>query len=86
MSSKQPTAIAFTRAQESWADFVLKKIRTKIEEREKELSENLGVPVDRLPEDDELMDMYDEELFFERYAEEMAKQRGFLRAKYFGED
>lgn len=82
--SKQPTATAFVRAQESWASFVLPKIRTNIENRESELKAK-GVSVDDFDKDETLMDLYDEELFFERYAVEMARQRAFLFEKYFGE-
>lgn len=79
--AKQPTATAFTRTQESWAKFVLDKIKAAIEERESWLRE-LGKSTDELSEDNELLDMYDDELFYERYSQEMADQRSYLKAKY----
>lgn len=85
MAKQQPTATAFTRSQESWADFVLPKIQAQIQEREDWLVE-IGWNRDELPDDDILMDLYDDELFYIRFAKEMRKQRAILRAKYFGEE
>ena len=83
MSKLQPTATEFTRTQGSWAAFILEKIRVKIDDREEALREN-GWSEDQFPDDDKLMDLYDEELFYTRYGEEMIKQRAFLRNKYLG--
>lgn len=85
MSNKQPTATAFTRTQESWAEFVLAKVQAKIVEQEDWLRERGWKDVD-FPEDEKLMDLYDDELFYSRYAEEMARQRKHLKKKYFGVD
>lgn len=85
MSNKQPTATAFTRTQQSWAEFVLVKVRAKIAEQESWLREQ-GWPSDKFNENEKLMDMYDDELFYLRYAEEMEKQRAFIRKNYLGED
>jgi 23S rRNA G2069 N7-methylase RlmK/C1962 C5-methylase RlmI len=79
--AKQPTATAFTRTQESWARFVLDKIEKKIEERESWLYEN-GWREEDLDKDPELIDLYDDELFYERYADEMEKQREYIRENY----
>lgn len=84
MANKQPTATAFTRNQESWANFVLAKVKKEITEREDWLRE-LGWDTDSLPDDPELMDLYDDELFYERYSKEMADQRGYLRKRFFNE-
>lgn len=81
--SSQPTATVFTRKQESWASFVLEKVRAKIEDREEGLRENGWSPED-FPNDEKLMDLYDDELFWSRYGEEMARQREYLRVKYLG--
>lgn len=83
--SKQPTATAFVRKQESWVQFVLEKVRANIEEREEALREN-GWPEESLYDDEKLRDLYDDELFYERYGEELVKQREFIRKKYFGDD
>ena len=82
-TSKQPTATVFARSQESWADFVLGKVQAKIADREAALAEN-GWPEEDFPKDEILMDLYDDEMFYERYGDEMAKQREYLRKKYFG--
>lgn len=79
--SKQPTATAFTRTQESWAKFVLEKIKADIEDQESWLTER-GIAVEDFDLDDKLMKLYDEEFFFERYAVEMAEQRVYMRGKY----
>jgi hypothetical protein len=81
--AKQPTATAFTRTQESWANHVLEKVRKEIEERESLLRRN-DIPIELWDDDDDLMEMYDDELFFERYAEEMARQRAYIKEKYLG--
>lgn len=81
--TKQPTATVFTRSQESWANFVLEKVQEKIIDREDALREN-GWSDDDFPKDETLMDLYDDELFYMRYAEEMARQREYIRVKYFG--
>lgn len=83
-STKQPTATAFTRTQEDWARFILTKLDTKINARELLLQER-GVPVEDWDQDEELYDLYDEEMFFARYADEMKKQRNYLHEKYLGE-
>ena len=41
-----------------------------------------GVPEDQWDSDGILMDLYDDELFWDRYAEEMVKQREYIREKY----
>ena len=79
--TRQPTATAFTRAQESWASHVLSRIRTDIVARELVLRDD-GVPEDQWDSDGILMDLYDDELFWDRYAEEMVKQREYIREKY----
>lgn len=81
--NKQPSASVFARSQESWADFVLDKVRVKITDREDWLREN-GWKESEFPDDTVLMDLYDDELFYERYGDEMARQREYLRNKYFG--
>lgn len=85
MGNKQPTATAFTRTQESWAQFVLKKIRKDIQEKEDYLINERGWSRDQLSEDDALLDLYDDEIFYERHARYMADQRDYLREKYFNE-
>ena len=82
--SKQPTATAFTRTQESWAIHVLPKVRAQIEEREDWLREK-GWKPDEFDTDATLMDLYDDELFYERYAAEMARQRAYIKEKYFND-
>lgn len=82
--AKQPTATAFTRTQQSWAIFVLSKVKRDIEEREDWLRE-LGIPTDEFSDDDKLMNLYDDELFYERYANEMSNQREYLHKKFFNE-
>lgn len=84
-NSKQPTATVFARSQESWADFVLGKVQAKIADREAGLIEN-GWTEEEFPNDEILMDLYEDEIFYERYGDEMAKQREYLRKKYFGGD
>ena len=79
--AKQPTATAFTRSQESWAKHVLDKVQLAIEEREDWLREN-GWPVEDFPNDDTLMDLYDDEMFWSRYGLQMAVQREYIREKY----
>lgn len=81
MAQKQPTATAFTRTQESWATFVLDKVDEKIDLREAWLNDN-GVPEDQWAEDPELLELYEESLFYERYAEEMRTQRDYIRTRY----
>lgn len=83
MVRNQPTATAFTRTQESWANFVLEKIRAKIAEQESWLREN-GWTDEEFPDNDKLMDLYDDELFYTRYADEMARQREYIRENYLG--
>ena len=81
--TKQPTATVFARNQESWADFVLGKVRAKIEDRETALRENRW-PEEEFSDDEILMDLYEDEIFYERYGEEMTRPREYLRKKYFG--
>lgn len=81
--NKQPTATAFTRSQESWSEFVLNKVRTQIADREEWLAER-GIEPEDFDTDDELLDLYDDEIFWIRYGKQMAKQREFLREKYLG--
>jgi len=81
--TKQPTATAFTRTQESWAKFALGKVREQIEDREEALRER-GWRVEEFDSDDTLVSLYEDELFYERYAEEMASQRGYIRMRYLG--
>lgn len=83
MYTKQPTATAFTRTQESWATFVLGKIRANIEKVEEELRRD-NVPLEEWDDNEDLLDLYQEELFYERYAEEMLNQRQYLAEKYLG--
>ena len=83
--TKQPTATKFTRTQESWAEFVLDKIEQQIKDRENQLAA-AGVREDQWDRDPILMDLFDDELFYARYAEEMREQRRYIRAKYFGEE
>lgn len=80
---KQPTATVFTRTQESWANFVLEKVRANIIEQEDWLREQ-GWADEEFPNSDKLMDLYDDELFWTRYGDEMAKQREYIRNKYLG--
>lgn len=81
--SRQPTATAFTRAQESWALHVADKVRSDIVQRETTLQQD-GVPEEQWDDDDQLMDLYDEEIFWDRYAEEMVKQRLYIKDRYLG--
>jgi len=81
MTKKQPTANSFIRSQVSWARHMANRVREQIEEREKELRVQ-GVWTTDLPDDDDLMDLYDDELFWERYEEEMNKQRQHFREKF----
>jgi len=85
MTARQPTATAFTRTQESWAKHRLGRTRAAIETQEDWLREQ-GWVADDFPTNDTLMDLYDEELFWARYGEEMASQREFLRETYLGEE
>lgn len=71
--AKQPTATAFVRTQGSFARFMLKKVRAEIEE-----FENGAGP----GEDPELERLYDEEYWWERYADTMDEQREFLKVRY----
>lgn len=80
-TSKQPTATQVLRSQESWANFILDKLESQIEAREAEL-EAMGIPVDAYDQDDTLINLYDEEMFYARYADEMARQREYIRSKY----
>lgn len=80
---RQPTATAFIRSQESWAGHMADQIRTDIVVREAALRDD-GVPEERWDDDHVLMDLYDDELFWDRYAEEMVKQREYIREKYLG--
>lgn len=71
---RQPTAVAFTRKQESFANLILKKVRDSIalqeaEEGDQEPSETL-------------LDLYDEEMFWARYARVMREQRDHLHEVY----
>lgn len=79
--SKQPTAYAFTKKTASWATFVLSKIDKQIEDREDWLKE-LGVPADAWDYDEALMKLYDEQFFYQRYADEMKSQSDYFREKY----
>lgn len=81
---KQPTASSFVKSQESWAIHVLGLVRAEIEDREEALREN-GWPDEDFPNDEKLMDLYDDELFWVRYEKEMVKQRRYLKEKYFNE-
>ena len=81
--SRQPTATALTRTQESWAQFVLAKVQAKIAEQESWLREQ-GWKEDEFPNSEILMNLYDDELFYIRYAEEMQRQREYINRKYFG--
>ena len=83
MTTKQPTATAFTRTQESWANFVLKKVKANIAKQEERLRED-HVPVDEWGDDPILYDLYEDEIFYERYAQEMEIQRDFIKEKYLG--
>lgn len=81
--SKQPTATAFVRSQESWAEHILGKIQQQIEDREEWLAER-GIEPEDFDTDNELLDLYDDEMFYERYAKTMATQRDYIREKYLG--
>lgn len=81
--NKQPTATKFTRAQESWAYFILDKLDVSISEREAALRAQ-GIPSEEWDQDETLMDLYDEELFYTRYAAEMSRQREHIRNTYLG--
>lgn len=81
--AKQPTATAFTRTQESWARHVLDRVQAQIEDREDALREN-NWKDEEFPNDETLMDLYDDELFWERYALQMQQQRDYIREKYLG--
>lgn len=83
MSKRQPTATQFTRTQESWANHVLGLIQDKIEEREALLRKH-DIPIEEWDADEALMELYDDELFFERYAEQMRQQREYIHEKYLG--
>lgn len=72
---KQPTAIAFTRTQEKFAKHILEKTQEKIDRLEAEMSD---------PDNpsEELLDLYDEELFWGRYVRQMRDQRDYLHGKF----
>ena len=61
-TGRQPTATTFVRAQESWADFILEKVRKKIADREEALRENRW-PEEDFSNDEILMDLYEDEIF-----------------------
>ena len=81
--SNQPTATAFVRGQESWSEHLLTKLYGQIEAVEAALTE-AGVPVEEWDKDTELMQLEEDVIFYERYAEEMAVQREYIRTKYLG--
>lgn len=83
LQAGQPTATALTHNQEDWAKFILAKVQAEIDDREDALREN-GWKEDDFPNDSKLMDLYDDELFYMRYGEEMIKQRAFIRERYLG--
>lgn len=78
---KQPTATRFTRTQQSWAEHILKKLEGEIDERENLLLSE-GWEKENLPDDETLSDLYDDELFYMRYAEEMKSQRDYIKENY----
>jgi hypothetical protein len=81
--SKQPTATAFLRVQQSWASHLLEKANAAIDDREDDLRER-QVPVELWCEDDALMELEEESIFLTRYIEEMEFQREYIREKYLG--
>jgi hypothetical protein len=83
MMSKQPTATRFTQREESWARFLLDKIDKQINKREDQL-ERLGIPIELWDQDSILEDLYDDALFYSRYAQKMLEQREYIRDKYLG--
>lgn len=82
---KTLTAAKFARAQESWARFMLKKVQAQIDEQETYLRNEKGWGPDEFSEDPILMDLYDDELFWNRYEEHMTSQREFIRNRNEGE-
>lgn len=81
---KAPSAAAFTRTQQSWARFLQEKIRAQIEERETFLINERGWTTEQLDDDVKLLDLYDEELFWTRYEEQMTRQREYIKNHYLG--
>lgn len=80
--AKQPTATAFTRTQESWALHVLnEKVRPAIDERQTFLR-NKGTPESKWDSDPILMNLYADEEFWERYADEMIRQREYIKEHF----
>lgn len=79
--SKQPTANAFVRAQESWALHVAARLRDEINALEESLLAD-GNSEYNLSENEELLDMYDDLMFWERYVDEMKIQRNFIKERY----
>jgi len=72
--TRQPTAIAYTRGQEKYGRFILKKVREAIETAL--LTEDEDNP------SDSLLDLYDEEFFWVRYIDHMVEQRDYLHEKF----
>lgn len=70
--SKPPTAISFMRDQGKFAEWMLKRTRERIDRIERGEE---GAPED-------LEDLYEDEVFFERYADAMSEQREYFRRKY----
>lgn len=73
--SKQPTAIAFTRKQEKFGKHILEKVQAEIEELESWLGKD-EEPFGRL------LDLYDDEMYWARFIEQMREQRKHLHNKY----
>lgn len=75
------TAAKFARAQESWARFMLTKVRAQIDEQETYLRNEKGWSPDNFSDDPILMDLYDDEMFWSSYGEHMTGQREFIRRR-----
>ena len=80
---KQPTAMEFTRTQESWAAHRADMVRRDITQYEDRLRQE-GIPASSWDDDETLLDLYEDEIFWDRYTDEMVKQRNYLRNQYLG--
>lgn len=83
--SNQPTATQFTRKEESWAEFLAGKTAEKIEALEAEMRAD-GVPEENFSDNPTLLDLYDDEMFYQRLAEFMREKRVYIRERYLMEE
>ena len=76
MIKRQPTAIAFTRTQEKFAKHILEKVQAEIAAIEATMEDP------DLNPSDYLCDLYDDEVYWIRFADHMRQQREYLHQKY----